>query len=153
MNMITSGVSFDSALLMFCATSDNVLFQIRYAIKCAVLFVSVTLAGTKLLKPSRLREVKQAAVRNLSSFLLFSDHPVDWVADKKRSRFAFPAICWEQSFIPQNIWQVGDATSNIIESVHADVNREGVSCTLIGGLWKGQCFDNLKQKSLHVRRL
>lgn len=48
------------------------------------------------------------------------------------------------------MWQVGDTTSNIIESVHADVNREGVACTLVGGLQKGRHFDNLKQKTLQV---
>ncbi|KAJ7194417.1 hypothetical protein GGX14DRAFT_576364 [Mycena pura] len=72
----------------------------------------------------------------------------NWVADKIRSKFAFPAMCWEKSFIPKSIWQVGDNTSNIIESLHADANREGVSCTLVGGVKKGLNFDSLKLKTL-----
>ncbi|KAJ7210349.1 hypothetical protein GGX14DRAFT_363314, partial [Mycena pura] len=72
----------------------------------------------------------------------------NWVADKIRSKFAFAAMCWEKSFIPRAIWQVGDNTSNIIESLHADANREGVSCSLVGGVKKGRHFDTLKIKTL-----
>lgn len=74
----------------------------------------------------------------------------DWLLDKLRSKFAFPGLCWQKSFIPKLIWQVGDSTSNIIESVHADVNREGVGCTLVGGVKKGQYFDNMKEKTLQT---
>ncbi|KAF9243075.1 hypothetical protein BU15DRAFT_86510 [Melanogaster broomeanus] len=55
----------------------------------------------------------------------------DWVQDKIRSRFAFPAMCWAHSFIPRVVWQNGDATSNIIEALHADVNSEGCHCSLM----------------------
>ncbi|KAJ6528652.1 hypothetical protein DFH09DRAFT_1413445 [Mycena vulgaris] len=72
----------------------------------------------------------------------------DWVNDKQSSKFFFPGICWEQSFIPLDIWNAGDPNSNLIESVHRDVNREGVHCTLLGGLKKGQLFDALKMKTL-----
>jgi len=86
----------------------------------------------------------------LTSNLTFT---VDWVADKVRSKFAFPGICWARSFIPWEIWQVGDETSNIIESLHSDVNRKGLSCTLLGGITKGQHFDTLKEKTLEVPTL
>ncbi|KAF8182256.1 hypothetical protein K438DRAFT_2166815 [Mycena galopus ATCC 62051] len=72
----------------------------------------------------------------------------DWVNDKESSKFFFPGICWDRSFIPIEIWNAGDANSNLIESVHQDVNREGVHCTLLGGLKKGQFFDALKIKTL-----
>ncbi|KAJ7847228.1 hypothetical protein B0H14DRAFT_3138563 [Mycena olivaceomarginata] len=74
----------------------------------------------------------------------------DWVQDKIRGKFAFPALCWERSFIPEDVWKAGEAHSNLIESVHADVNREGVRCTLVGGLKKGQAFDKIKMKTLEV---
>jgi hypothetical protein len=32
--------------------------------------------------------------------------------------------------------------------VHMDVNREGVRCTLIGGVKQGQAFDAMKMKTL-----
>ncbi|KAJ6453265.1 hypothetical protein DFH09DRAFT_964017 [Mycena vulgaris] len=115
------------------------------------------------------RNIKKAnvseIVRNLMRSLVCMQHPdwdstvrriqieggpaaANWVADKIRSKFAFPAMCWEKSFIPKSIWQVGDNTSNIIESVHADADREGVSCTLVGGVKKGLHLDSLKMKTL-----
>ncbi|KAF7303457.1 hypothetical protein MIND_00574500 [Mycena indigotica] len=104
-------------------------------------------------------------IRNLMRSLVCMEHPswestlqriiieggqagANWVADKIRSKFAFPALCWERSFILRSIWQVGDHTSNIIESLHADANREGVACTLVGGVKKGLHFDSLKLKTL-----
>ncbi|TDL13991.1 hypothetical protein BD410DRAFT_684726, partial [Rickenella mellea] len=76
---------------------------------------------------------------------------VDWVNDKIQSQFAFPAMCWEKSFIPMKIWQVGESTSNLIETAHADINREGTSCTLLGGVKRGEFFDILKLRSLKAQ--
>ncbi|EAU88652.2 hypothetical protein CC1G_01025 [Coprinopsis cinerea okayama7 len=72
----------------------------------------------------------------------------DWLNDKIRSKFAFPAMCWEKSFIPELIWQMGESTTNLIEALHADANREGVACSLVGGFYKGLRFDELKEKTL-----
>ncbi|KAK7031741.1 hypothetical protein R3P38DRAFT_2521802 [Favolaschia claudopus] len=72
----------------------------------------------------------------------------DWVNDKESSKFFYSGICWEKSLVPLDIWNAGDANSNLIESVHRDVNREGVHCTLLGGLKKGQLFDAVKMKTL-----
>ncbi|KAF8189164.1 hypothetical protein K438DRAFT_1936105 [Mycena galopus ATCC 62051] len=72
----------------------------------------------------------------------------DWVQDKIRSKFAFEGWCWEKSHIPESVWRAGQSHSNLIESVHADVNREGVRCTLLGGLKKGQSFDTDKMRTL-----
>lgn len=59
-------------------------------------------------------------------------------------------MCWAKSHIPRPIWQAGEANSNLIESVHADVNREGIACTLLGGLTKGHHFDIFKMRTLKV---
>lgn len=72
----------------------------------------------------------------------------DWVHDKILSKFAFEGMCWERSFIPLPIFQMGDSTSNIIESLHSDVNSEGIQCSLVAGVHKGNHFDNLKVKTL-----
>lgn len=72
---------------------------------------------------------------------------LDWVQDKIRCKFALPGICWEKSFIPKIIWQVADSTTNTLETLHADVNLEGKFCSLcslLGGVKKGQHFDNMK---------
>jgi hypothetical protein len=79
-----------------------------------------------------------------------SDSNSDWVKDKERSKFAFQALCWEKSFIPELVWRAGEANTNLIESVHANVNREGVQCSLVGGIKKGQAFDALKMKTIEV---
>lgn len=45
---------------------------------------------------------------------------------------------------------MGDATTNIIEGLHSDVNLEGRACSLVAGVRKGHHFDNLKLKTLDV---
>ncbi|KAJ7322000.1 hypothetical protein DFH08DRAFT_969887 [Mycena albidolilacea] len=74
----------------------------------------------------------------------------DWVQDKIRSKFAFEGWCWEKSYIPESVWKAGQSHSNLVESVHADVNREGVRCTLLGRLKKGQSFDAQKMRTLKM---
>ncbi|KAF8128839.1 hypothetical protein K438DRAFT_1645085 [Mycena galopus ATCC 62051] len=74
----------------------------------------------------------------------------DWLQNKLSSGFVFEGICCEKSLIPRAIWQAGDNNSNLIETVHRDVNREGVHCTLLGGLMKAQQFDAMKMKTLSV---
>ncbi|KAK7026224.1 hypothetical protein R3P38DRAFT_2948380 [Favolaschia claudopus] len=107
------------------------------------------------------------SVRNLMRSLFCIRHPdwdgtisaiqrdggkagIDWVQDKIRSKFAFAGICWEKSFIPEEVWKAGEGHTNLIESVHADVNREGVRCTLVGGIKKGQAFDKMKMRTLEM---
>ncbi|KAJ7841661.1 hypothetical protein B0H13DRAFT_1649125, partial [Mycena leptocephala] len=72
----------------------------------------------------------------------------DWVRDKESCQFAFSSICWERSFIPLPVWEAGDPHTNLIETVHRDVNREGVHCTLLGGLLRGQDYDELQRATL-----
>ncbi|KAJ6494582.1 hypothetical protein C8R45DRAFT_1095495 [Mycena sanguinolenta] len=106
-------------------------------------------------------------VRNLMRSLMCMRHPEwdatiasirqlggkageDWIEDKIRSKFALEGWCWEKSHIPETVWRAGPSHSNLVESVHADVNREGVRCTLLGGLKKGQAFDAQKMKTLEL---
>ncbi|KAG6847262.1 hypothetical protein H0H93_009227, partial [Arthromyces matolae] len=72
----------------------------------------------------------------------------DWVKNKVNSKFAFEGLCWERSFIPKDVWCAGESNSNLIESVHADVNREGINCSLLAGIEKGRAFDAMKMKTL-----
>lgn len=76
----------------------------------------------------------------------------DWVQDKLRSRFALPGMCWEESFIPRVVWQNGDSNSNVVESLHADVNSEGLHCSLVCGLKKGLRFDMMKLQSIKATK-
>ncbi|KAJ7795857.1 hypothetical protein B0H14DRAFT_2391173 [Mycena olivaceomarginata] len=72
----------------------------------------------------------------------------DWVRDKESCKFAFPGICWEKSFIPLAVWNAGESNTNLIETVHSDVNREGVHCTLVGGLLRSQEYDAMQRNTL-----
>ena len=83
--------------------------------------------------------------------LIYYNFP-DWVQDKLRSRFALPGMCWEESFIPQVVWKNGDSNSNVVESLHADVNSEGLHCSLVCGLKKGLRFDMMKLQSIKVTK-
>ncbi|KAJ7095129.1 hypothetical protein B0H15DRAFT_798446 [Mycena belliarum] len=74
----------------------------------------------------------------------------DWLKDKQSTHFAFQAICWERSFIPWAIWKAGDSHTNLVESVHRDVNHHGVHCSLYSALQKGQAFDSFKMRTLEV---
>ncbi|KAG6914303.1 hypothetical protein DXG01_001199 [Tephrocybe rancida] len=73
---------------------------------------------------------------------------LDWVLDKEHCGYAFAGICWEKSFIPLDVWKAGESNTNIDEIVHPDINQEGMWCTLLGGLRKGQAYDSVKFKSL-----
>ncbi|KAJ3849802.1 hypothetical protein EV368DRAFT_46593 [Lentinula lateritia] len=75
----------------------------------------------------------------------------NWLLDKESSKFAFPAICWEKSFIPLDIWQARCRESNVVEVVHANVNLEGINCSLVGGVIRGKRFDLMKERALRVR--
>ncbi|KAG7090286.1 hypothetical protein E1B28_011884 [Marasmius oreades] len=74
----------------------------------------------------------------------------DWLADKESLPFVFPAICWERSYIPYDIWVARAHSTNTVEAVHRDVNREGVQCTLVGATKKAMRFDLLKLSSLQA---
>jgi len=62
-------------------------------------------------------------------------------------------MCWAKSKIMLDVWKSGESNSNLIEMAHADMNREGISCTLLGGFMKGQFFDMSKNKSILVSLL
>ncbi|KAF8991724.1 hypothetical protein BDZ89DRAFT_1173203 [Hymenopellis radicata] len=72
----------------------------------------------------------------------------DWLNNKINSKFAFQGICQEKSFIPLDIWMAGDFNDNIVETSHSNVNFEGRSCTLVGGMEKGRRFDAMQVKAL-----
>ncbi|KAJ6559272.1 hypothetical protein B0H10DRAFT_2368910 [Mycena sp. CBHHK59/15] len=84
------------------------------------------------------------AIRDLGGKLRHSD----WVHDKERSQFVFQAMCWAKSSMPRLVWRAGERTSNLIETTHSDINREGVQCTILGGVLKGEFYDSLQMKTL-----
>ncbi|KAJ3776815.1 hypothetical protein FB446DRAFT_624011, partial [Lentinula raphanica] len=65
----------------------------------------------------------------------------DWIADKISSKFAFEAMCQQKSFIPLDIWQAGPATTNLVESAHWNIYLEGLECSLLNAVTKGEYLD------------
>ncbi|KAJ7585267.1 hypothetical protein C8J56DRAFT_1053660 [Mycena floridula] len=71
----------------------------------------------------------------------------DWIQNKLQSKFAIQGLCHQESFIPLDIWQAGDDTTNIVEASHRDINHEGVGCSLVGGTVSGKGYDLAKLKA------
>ena len=71
---------------------------------------------------------------------------IDWVENKVQSRFTFEAMAWHRSKIPHNIWESSDATTNISEALHADINHEGTQNPLLGGIMCARYFDTMRIK-------
>ncbi len=72
--------------------------------------------------------------------------PIDWVENEVQSRFIFEAMAWHKSQIPCDIWESGDATTNISEALHADINHEGTQSSLLGGIMCARYFDTMRMK-------
>ncbi|KAJ6486646.1 hypothetical protein C8R45DRAFT_930279 [Mycena sanguinolenta] len=123
--LVTSGI------LHRLSTSCNVSEEVRQLMQSLICITHTDWDGT-------IAKIKQ----------LGGKPAIDWVNDKITAQFPFPAICWEKSFISLPIWQAGERHSNLIETVHRDVDQEGVHCTLLGEVIKGQRFDALKMKTL-----
>ncbi|KAJ7586090.1 hypothetical protein C8J56DRAFT_1052445 [Mycena floridula] len=75
----------------------------------------------------------------------------NWIQDKITSKFAIEGLCQKSSFIPLDIWQAGDSTSNGVEASHCDVNHEGMGCFLVGGIMSGRKHDLNKLRAQQNR--
>ncbi|KAK0213592.1 hypothetical protein IW262DRAFT_1301071 [Armillaria fumosa] len=73
-----------------------------------------------------------------------------WLNNKRDSKFALQGMCWEKSFIPLSIWQAGDTTTNAVEMSHIDIYREGMPCSLVGGISHARHYDKMR---LHIHRV
>ncbi|KAK0479493.1 hypothetical protein IW261DRAFT_1317634, partial [Armillaria novae-zelandiae] len=66
-----------------------------------------------------------------------------WLNNKRDSKFTLQGMCWEKSFIPLSIWQAGDTTTNAVEMSHIDIYREGMPCSLVGGISHACHYDKM----------
>ncbi|KAJ7791168.1 hypothetical protein B0H13DRAFT_1936056 [Mycena leptocephala] len=76
---------------------------------------------------------------------------LDWVRDKESSQFAFAGICWERSFIPLDIWKAGEPHTNLIETVHRDVNRREYTHYELHGI--RPTYDSVSRETKAIRNL
>ncbi|KAF8315972.1 uncharacterized protein EI90DRAFT_3021720 [Cantharellus anzutake] len=70
----------------------------------------------------------------------------DWLEDKIRRQFVFPAICKTKNFIPDTVWEAGDRNDNVSEGLHHQINQTGTSRTLLGGIQSGYMFDQTRKQ-------
>jgi len=59
-------------------------------------------------------------------------------------------MCWQRSKIPRDIWMATPSNSNLIESAHSDVNREGTGLTLLGAVVTARRHDRRRIEEQHM---
>ncbi|KAK0494949.1 hypothetical protein EDD18DRAFT_1354944 [Armillaria luteobubalina] len=73
-----------------------------------------------------------------------------WLNNKRDSKFTLQGMCWKKSFILLSIWQAGDTMTNAVEMSHIDIYREGMPCSLVGGISRACHYDKMR---LHIHRV
>ena len=149
--MSTFVASSVSVVFTSSETFGNALSAKRFVISCVVSTQSRIRTGMPQSPGSGNAEARRVMVRTFSR-----PRPnvqlaiLDWLDNKINSIFAVPALCQPKCFIPLDIWKAGDRNDNLIETTHADVNREGYSCSLVSGVEKGRRYDLMKSAGLRV---
>ncbi|KAK0227928.1 hypothetical protein IW262DRAFT_1264933 [Armillaria fumosa] len=92
----------------------------------------------------------EVSTRSFSYLMQDSFCCLAWLNNKRDSKFALQGMCWEKSFIPLSIWQAGDTTTNAVEMSHIDIYREGMPCSLVGGISRARHYDKMR---LHIHRM
>ncbi|KAH0831831.1 hypothetical protein J3R83DRAFT_12681 [Lanmaoa asiatica] len=118
----------------------------------------------------KLRTVVSSNVYNaMQSISSFEEHPdfestlrvirgggkkaKDWLADKLNAGFVIPALYFPRSLMPPEIWKASPTTTNGNEQAHRNINRDGISLTLLGGVMHGQDYDERVNKSINTHLL
>ena len=64
----------------------------------------------------------------------------------QKDAFIFQGMCHERSFIPRNVWLLGDRNDNVGEGAHAHVYREGMWSSLLGAILSGKFYDESRNR-------
>ncbi|KAK0214518.1 hypothetical protein IW262DRAFT_1278918 [Armillaria fumosa] len=115
---------------------------------CAVPNYTVKEKMHSLLCREELRD--EVSTRSFSYLMQDSFCCLAWLNNKRDSKFALQGMCWEKSFILLSIWQAGDTTTNAVEMSHIDIYREGMPCSLVGGISCTRHYDKMR---LHIHRV
>ncbi|KZV90387.1 hypothetical protein EXIGLDRAFT_837854, partial [Exidia glandulosa HHB12029] len=84
---------------------------------------------------------REKILRSVAQLQVGSKVAQDWVEHKINSKFILQALCCEMSFIPSEIWAIGDRTTSLLEGAHADANLEGKFLALLPAVERGRAFD------------
>ncbi|KIJ08971.1 hypothetical protein PAXINDRAFT_88132, partial [Paxillus involutus ATCC 200175] len=74
-----------------------------------------------------------------------------WLKDKiEGTKFALPALYFPKSLMPAEIWKACPRTTNGNEQAHRSINRDGTNLTLLGGVMRGQDYDERAATSIGI---
>ncbi|KAL4080631.1 hypothetical protein J3A83DRAFT_4076544, partial [Scleroderma citrinum] len=66
-----------------------------------------------------------------------------WLKDKiTGTKFALPVLYFLKSLIPCDIWKACPTTTNGNEQSHHNINHNGTSLTILGGIMHTQDYDD-----------
>ncbi|KAF9231054.1 hypothetical protein BU15DRAFT_29339, partial [Melanogaster broomeanus] len=76
-----------------------------------------------------------------------------WLKDKiDGTKFALPALYFPKSLMPADFWKACPTTTNGNEQAHRSINRDGVHLTLLGGVMRGQDYDERAASSIDIHQ-
>jgi hypothetical protein len=75
------------------------------------------------------------------------------LADKEDAGFVIPALYFPKSLMPPEVWKASPTTTNGNEQAHRNINRDGISLTLLGGVMHGQDYDTQVSKSIKAHSM
>ncbi|KAL4063524.1 hypothetical protein J3A83DRAFT_4192498 [Scleroderma citrinum] len=74
-----------------------------------------------------------------------------WLKDKiTGTKFALPALYFPKSLIPCDIWKACPTTTNSNEQSHHNINHNGTSLTILGGIMHTQDYDDQMDTSINM---
>ena len=78
---------------------------------------------------------------------------IAWLADKEDAGFVIPALYFPRSLMPPKVWKASPTTTNGNEQAHRNINRDGISLTLLGCVMHGQDYNAQVNKSIETHSI
>ncbi|KAL4064574.1 hypothetical protein J3A83DRAFT_4167974 [Scleroderma citrinum] len=77
-----------------------------------------------------------------------------WLKDKiMGTKFALPALYFPKSLIPCDIWKACPTTTNSNEQSHRNINCDGTSLTVLGGIMCTRDYDDRMDASINMHAI
>lgn len=64
-----------------------------------------------------------------------------------------PALYFPRSLMPPEVWKASPMTTNGNEQAHRNINRDGISLTLLGGVMHGKDYDERINRSIETHSM
>ncbi|KIM62791.1 hypothetical protein SCLCIDRAFT_119086, partial [Scleroderma citrinum Foug A] len=77
-----------------------------------------------------------------------------WLKDKiEGNKFALPALYFQKSLIPADIWRACPTTTNSNEQAHQNINQDGTNLSVLGGIMHGRDYNDCMEASININNL